>query len=69
MSITILNPSSDWAEIFFSLSNVDLFYNFYLMHGYLISTPSGQKSRYKIFATFCKNDREGGEGGFYFFLS
>ena len=28
--------------------------------GYLISTPSGRKSRYKIFATFCKNDREGG---------
>ena len=46
---------------------MDLFYNFYLMHGYLISTPSGQKSRYKIFATFCKNDKEGGGGGVLFF--
>ena len=46
---------------------MDLFANFYNMHGYLISTPSGRKSRYKIFATFCKNDREGGAaGGSYF---
>ena len=30
------------------------------MHGYLISTPSGRKSKYKIFRGFCKNDREGG---------
>ena len=35
------------------------------MHGYLILTPSGQKSRYNIFQGFCKNDRE--VGGFRIF--
>ena len=30
------------------------------MHGYLISTPSARKFRYKIFRVFAKNDRVGG---------
>ena len=28
-------------------------------------SPSGRKSRYKIFATFCKNDREGGGASYW----
>ena len=39
---------------------MDLNYNFYFMHGYLILTPSGQKFQYKIFQVFAKNEREGG---------
>ena len=53
-------------EIFFRTPNVDLLYNFYFMHRVPISTPSGRKFRCKIFASFCKNDREGGVGGCIF---
>ena len=61
--------SSDWAEIFSCLPNADLLYNLYFMHGYLISTPNDWKVWYKIFATFCKNNREGGAGGGASFFS
>ena len=62
-------PFIRWVWNSVSQSNVDLLYNFYFMHGYLISTPSGRKSRYKIFATLCKNDREGGRRGVRIFLN
>ena len=46
---------------------MDLFANFYNMHGYLISTPSGQKSRYKNLRLYAKMTGKGGAaGGSYF---
>ena len=51
------------SKPFFRIPNVDLLYNFYFIHGYLISTPSGRKSSYTILRLFAKMTGKGGRGG------